>query len=239
MMNQIKQPKYVRLPIRVVVALTMLGAAVVAQAAAIRYFEGGEPLPVAGLSRPLGELPMNLEAWHAREIPADDPRLNFATDHLWREYVHRTSGQHVTVWIAYSTAGADRRHHPEICMAVAGQQEDRRARQAFRLPPDPRPIRQYRFRGAKENRWLFYWYYTLRAGREAKPETWRRFYQQIRQRPASLTIEVFAPESFDNSAEQARRFVALLDRALQEQLPSRAVRGSQPLPVAVVPGTQT
>ena len=252
---------------RLSIAAMLLLCALVAQASAIRYLQGGPPPQVASLQKPLAALPMHLGSWHA--VPSDarlpehtassgeapeqpsegegqtrgrsdgEALLRFATERLRRDYRHERSGQRVAVWIAYSPDGADRQHHPEVCLSVAGQQEDPKGRGRLAVGDQPQPIRRYRFVDGQRGQWLFYWYYTLRPEPTAGSGTLRMLYHRIRHRPASVTIEVFAPDTGRANLAEVQEFVARLDAELQKHLPDRAVRGSQPLSITVVRSDNT
>jgi EpsI family protein len=216
---------------------TMLGivlaGALVAQAGLRRYLEAAGPLPAVPLAQPLARVPLQLQDWRGVDRPIEDKRLLYADQRLQRTY-RSGRNQAVQVWLAYSRDGADRGHHPEVCMAVAGKPEDREARKTLFVAGHPAPVQQYRFGRPGEYELVFYWYYTMFPPEQEGISPVQRLYQRLRRRPASLTIEVFAPEQSPEDAEAARRFVRLLDGAIQEHLPPTAVRGSRRIPVTVV-----
>lgn len=163
-----------------------------------------------------------------------DPRLRYADEHVNRTYIHEASGQSIHLWMAYSMKGADRGHHPEVCMAVAGQPEDTSVRQTLALPGHVEPVQQYRFGVPGQRQWVFYWHYTLPTAEPPNLDAWQRLRRRLVQRQASITIEVFAPEYKAEDAELARDFVRLIDAALQAHLPVNARRGSTRDPVIIL-----
>ena len=219
---------------RTILAMALLGAGVAGQEKLHHHLEAGGPLAVVPLVKPLAELPMQLGDWQGSDQPIDDPRLQYADEHLQRTYVHVQRRQAVKLWIAYSRTGADRGHHPEICMAVAGQPEDPAARRTLELPGGSAPVQQYRFGRPGSHQLVFYWHYTLPPPANSGLDALQRFYQRLRQRPASATIEVFAPEQSPDDQRYAAEFAGLVDEAVRSHLGPTAVRGSRRVPVTYV-----
>ena len=62
----------------------------------------------------------------------------------------------------------------------------------------------------------------------------QKIYQIYRQRPASMTIEVFAPEMGEGDMEHAQEFVRIVDQHLQKHVGKSAERGSERIPVTVI-----
>lgn len=198
------------------------------------YVTAPGPLPEVPLTKALADLPLQLGEWEGLDREITDQKLLYADQHLQRVYVHPARRQMVSVWLVYSRTGEDRGHHPEVCMAVAGRPEDATGRAELPLPGHPAPVQQYRFGTQGNQQWVFYWHYTLLPAQAAQLSDLQRFYQRLHKRPASITLEVFAPESSDDDGQQAREFVALLDAAIQSHLGGTAVRGSRRTPVTVV-----
>jgi hypothetical protein len=153
---------------------------------------------------------------------------------LQRTYYHTQRGQSLVLWVAYSKKGADRGHHPEVCMMVAGKPEDTRARRICELEGPGHPAQQYRFGRPGDYQWVFYWHYTMLPPHSSDVDGLQRLYQQLHSRPSSMTVEVFAQESSEEDGEFAREFVRLVDQALHSHVGSGAIRGSQRSPVTVV-----
>lgn len=222
-----------KLPLRLALLALFLGGAFAAQAALTQQLQSGGPLPAAALNAPLAQLPLQLEQWHGADIPVTDPKLMFGEERVWRQYVHATTKQPLVLWAVYSSIGEDRGHHPEICMQVAGKPEDKSARKTCEVPGHAAPVQQYLFGVPGDRQWVFYWHYTLQPP-DSDSHWIKRTYQRLRQRPASVTIEVFAPCMDDESSTAAQEFVRMVDAALQSQLGDRAVRGSRRLPVTII-----
>ena len=223
-----------KLPSRITILLGLLACGWCGQTLLIHRLEAAGPLPVVSLVRGLSEFPLELGPWECSEKATSDAPATYGDDHVWRAYRHGETGQTLRLWIVYSARGEDRGHHPDICMAVAGQAEDRQVRQTLPLPGRGEPAQQYRFTSRAGSQWVFYWYYTLQARRDEGVSQLERFYRRMRYRPSSVTAEVFAPEHASDAATTAREFVRLADAALREQLPIGAVRGSRRSPVTVV-----
>lgn len=224
-----------KLSARILILAVVLTAGFAARASLEAHVVSTDALATVGLEQPLDAFPAALGAWQAIELP-DDPGVDYADEHLRRGYQHGETGQVVMLWIAYSAAGEDRRHHPEVCMAVAGRQEDRQARTTLAIAGHDAPVQQYRFAGAGASQYVFYWHYMLSAEQPDGSNRLKRLYRRLRQLPSSVTIEVFAPETSADDAAAAAEFVGLVDAALQSHLPDRSVRGSTRLPITLVEG---
>lgn len=215
----------------VAVLLVALGLAVHGLLARhLRAGGGGQP---GRLERPLADLPLVLGEWQGQDQPVQE-RERYADEHVRRTYVHAASGQSVLLWLAYSRVGSDRGHHPEVCMAVAGQPEDKSVRQTLPLPGHGEPVQQYRFGVLGQRQWVFYWHYTLPSLEPRGLSALQRLRRRLVGREASLTIEVFAAENAADDAELVREFVRLIDAALQAHLPPGARRGSTRDPVILL-----
>lgn len=203
-----------------------------------RRLEAAGPLPVVPLKKPLTELPMRLGDWQGVDQEVSDPSFLYADEHLQRTYYHTGSGQTLSLWLVYSARGADRGHHPEVCMNVAGKPEDTPARRTCSLEGPGAPAQQYRFGRPGDYQWVFYWHYTMLPPVGKDVDELQRLYQRLRDRPSSLTAEVFAPEVGAEDGEAAQEFVRLVDQALRDHVGAEAVRGSQRSPVVVVEAPQ-
>lgn len=205
-----------------------------AQSRLERYVTSPGPLAEVPLEKALAELPLQLGEWEGTDREITDQKLLYADQHLQRVYWHPGRRQMVSVWLVYSRKGEDRGHHPEVCMAVAGRPEDVAGRAELPLPGHPAPVQQYRFGTQGNRQWVYYWHYTLLPEQTTGLSDLQRFYQRLHKRPASLTLEVFAPETSEDDGRQAREFVALLDSAIQSHLGGNPVRGSRRTPVTVI-----
>ena len=213
--------------------LVLLGSGVLGQLALRRHLAAaGEPAPQP-LRKPLAELPLALRDWRGQDQRIDDPGLLIGDERLRRSYRREPAGMTAEVWLVYSREAEDRLHHPEVCMAVAGQVEDPAGREAVAVPGHAAPVQQYRFGSGRTQQLVYYWHYTLPAAAGGQLDALQLIHQYLRWRPASVTIEVFAPERSPDDRKQAQDLVRQIDAALQSHLPPKAVRGSQRLLVRV------
>lgn len=214
--------------------IALLGGALAGQQWLSRHLEAAGPLPSVPLCAPLSSLPIELGPWQGVDVPIEDERFLYADEHLQRTYYNAHRGRSVSVWIAYSTEGADRRHHPEVCMDVAGKPEDASVRQALDVPGPGDRVQQFRFGTPGNWQWVFYWHYTLRPEDDEQIDSLQRAYQRLRKLPSSMTVEVFAPEQADDDVEPVRDFVRRLSVEAQLLAGPDAERGSERLPVTVI-----
>lgn len=214
-------------------AALLLGLGLTAHGLLARHLQAGGAGQPGRLIRPLADLPLVLGEWRGQDQSVQE-RERYADEHVRRTYVHAASGQTVLLWLAYSRVGSDRGHHPEVCMAVAGQPEDKSVRQTLPLPGPGEPVQQYRFGVLGQRQWVFYWYYTLPTSEPPGLDAVQRLRRRLVEREASLTIEVFAAENASDNIEIVREFVRLVDAALQAHLPPKARRGSTRDPVILL-----
>jgi hypothetical protein len=191
------------------------------------------PLPnSAQLQLPLAALPQQIGSWQGEDLPLSE-QVQYADEHVKRRYHDPERNQSLVLWAVYARDGEDRKHHPEVCMAVAGRQEERQARQTLQLAGPGAPAQQFQYRGLAGAEWIFYWHYTLPVRFAPDLGTLQRTFQRSRCRPSSVTLEVFAPSRTAEDLEAAQQFVRALDAAIRGHVGSDAVRGSERLPVMV------
>lgn len=220
---------------RVVLIGVLLGAGVVAQLMLGRHLAAVENIPATPLQKPLSDFPRQLGGWSGRDVPIDEQAAEVGDERLQRDYPLQESDRMARLWMVYSTVGADRSHHPEVCMAVAGQPEDRSARRAFRVGGEgEEPIMQYRFGRTGRQQWVFYWYYTLPAEKPEQLAGLQKLYRQTHFRPSSVTVEVFVPSRSPDDDREPREFVRMVDRTIRRHLGPGAVRESRRIPVTVI-----
>jgi hypothetical protein len=215
----------------IVMAVCLLGLGI--QGVLFGYLDQANLEP-GKLTRKLEHFPPELGAWIGKEFPLEKP-YDFADDSLRRLFVNRqNTQQQVLLWMVYSDCGEDREHNPVVCHGVAGAVEDLSARKSIEVPGHPSPIQQYRFRSDGKHTLVYYWYYTLPSPERKELSSVQKIYSEIRQPPASMTIEIFVPESGDNDAPSAIEFARLVDKHVQPFVGPSAVRGSARRPVKVV-----
>ncbi len=219
-------------------AVVTLAVALAGQGIVYAHVSSAGPRAAGNLSQPLSALPLKLAGWSGEDVPIDDARLRYADQHLQRVYRDPTGRSAVRLWMTFSREGLDRGHHPEVCMAVAGQPEDLRGREAVAMGDGGAPIQRFRYGRPGRYQWVYYWYYTLPSPADPGLSQIQRVYQQLSCRPASVTIQVFAPDRAAEDAAVSRDFVNLVDASLQPLLGSGAKRDSRRIPVMVIDGPE-
>lgn len=220
---------------RLVVVSCLLAGASAVQWMLWHYLEAPGPLAPVELLKPLKEFPSKLGAWRGADREPDDDQKLYGDEYIQRYYYDPSREQSVALWLTYSRIGDDRNHHPEVCMATAGKVEDRSVRQSCPVEGPGAAVAQYRFAGPSgDSQWVFYWHYTLPPEAQVELHPLQRLYQRLRQRPSSITVEVFAPDNSPSDVERAREFVRLVNSSLREHLGPTAIRGSSRLRVTVV-----
>lgn len=219
---------------RSLLVLLLLGGALATQTLVKRHVATASATDERRLPTPLDSLPLQLPHWRGEEREISDPRLRLGDARIRRLYQRGRSGPVIEVWAVYAQDGSDRFHHPEICMAVAGHQEDQAGRQTIPVPGHSAPVQQYRFGSPGKRKLVYYWHYSLLAPQDDGRDGLQRLYERLHRRPPSLTIQVFVPEQGPRDREQAVEFVREFDAALQAALPPTAERGSRRAPVTIV-----
>jgi hypothetical protein len=221
--------------VRLLLTVSLLVVATFAQVALQRHLAPAADLAPGTLAASLTTLPLQIEHWRGQDRPIQDERSLYADEHLQRGYYHVDGKQGALLWMAFSASGEDRGHHPEVCMAVAGNPEDVSARREIQSPGHAAPIQQYGYGRNEERQLVYYWYYTLPTPGNEQLTDFQRAFRRFRVRPASLTVEVFAPNTNEGSEESAQQFVRAVDQQIQALVGPRAERGSQRIPVTVIP----
>lgn len=223
---------------RLYIMLTILGAAALVQIASWAHVRAGQADHTEPARPPLTSLPLAVGDWIGRDVPIDE-QLQFADDAVQRVYRHRTTGQQVTLWIAYSATAADRGHHPEVCMAVLGKPENRALRGLLPVPGDEAPVQRLHFGQTGERTWAFYWHYALPRADAQQRSLLQRIYRAARQLPPSVTLEVFAEDDAPAALLGVEQFVAAIDDAVRPWAGPHARRGNARLPVTIVAAGHT
>lgn len=221
---------------RSLLALVLLGTALGVQTALWWHLQSAPPLANVAPKRALADaIPLEIGDFVGQDVEIAE-NLLYGDDHLKRTYVHKKTGQPITLWMIYSKVGEDRGHHPEICMAVAGQAENPQGRGALDVPGSEVPIQQFLFGRPGRQLWVYYWHYTLKPTREPGTSELQRVYQRLQRRFSSVTLHVSAYDALPQSRELAAEFVTQLDAAFQDDLPENAYRGSDRTPVRRIDG---
>jgi hypothetical protein len=242
---------------RLMLATACLAVGVLGQFALQWHLERAQGTPYPALARDLSDFPLDLAnpvaestagessvsgRWQGADRPdleALRPRLGFVTEGLLsRVYQPVLGGPAVDLYMVYSRAAEDRKHHPEICIREAsGAPEDLSARALLFLDDQgQRPVARFRFRtGTAQYLTVYYWHYTLDP---VTPEG-QTFLQVLHQRlshPApSITVQVSTTAPADELQPVERDFLVAVDAVLQrDHLPATARMGCDRLPIRAV-----
>jgi hypothetical protein len=118
-------------------------------------------------------------------------------------------------------------------MKARGLPEDPSARQVVEAPGHAKPVQLYRYGHVGEQQLVFYWHYRLPSKNAESLDYFQRVYHDTRNPPASLTIEIFAPQQSDNDVGGATDFMLAADAALQDFVGQNALRGHDRKPVSL------
>src|SRR5262249_30367226 len=139
-----------------VITSAMLAVLVLAQFGLEAHLRACGPAAYPELRRPLDQFPsrVSLDAtatWDGGDVADLEDlrsRVRFADQFIARFYVSSSSRPAVCLYAVHSRTGADREHHPEICIRdVGGAAEDTRFRSVFYLDAAcARPVQRFRFR---------------------------------------------------------------------------------------------
>lgn len=199
----------------------------VCKALVARHVLKGSEFPTTPHTR-LATLPHRLGDWVGRDNVVPNA-WQYGDERVLRTYVEPRTGHVVRLWMVSSSRAEDRLHHPEVCYAVAGRDEDRSARRDVDVGPGV-PVQRLCFGEAGSRHWVFYWHYTL-------PRKWgaasrlQRWFRSSRSPNASVTLQVFVDEFDVTEVAAVQEFVQDVDEAVRDTLGPRAIRGSERLPV--------
>ncbi|MCS6865226.1 MAG: exosortase/archaeosortase family protein [Gemmataceae bacterium] len=204
-----------------------------------------EHLQVAGeasyptLVRPLDTLPLtiidpktNEPAWIGKDNTGYREKLveklPFPVDDLLVRVYQNADGELAHVYMVYSRAGEDRKHHPEICIRdVNGSPEDLSFRRRVPLGPEGVQAQRFRFqKGVGRVTVVYYWHYTLVPAPQPGLTRWQQWHQRIGITAPSITAQV-------SLGSDDPRTIAAVEQQLLPQLHAAAQQGVLP------PQTQT
>jgi hypothetical protein len=212
-------------------ASTVLGAGLLAQWALLAHLAPANPEAYPHLTRPLVELPLTFSGMDREKetdltwVGIDRPDLEklrqilpfHADDLLSRVYRLRNTDLVGSVYIVHSRTGADRHHHPEICIReVTGAPEDLGARRTFGLEGDPkRPVQRFRFKtGTQQFTTVYYWHYTFTPPREATRYPLQQIHLRLGYPAPSLTVQVATSAELERLEPLEQSFLPMLDASL-------------------------
>lgn len=200
--------------------------------------------------QPLDTLPLNFtlsaatpsesSRWMGARHPGTEAvrkQVPFADEVLYRYYSLESSGPVVVVYLAYSSSGEDRKHHPEICMREAlGVPEDASGRTLVTLAGQSRQAQRFRFvPGSGRQVMIYYWHYTLPAC-DAGGLTWiQALHRRRKVSPPSVTVQVSTDATPDQLPAVEKGFLPALDAALRtDVLPEGTTVGCDRLPIVLL-----
>ncbi|MBI1915252.1 MAG: exosortase/archaeosortase family protein [Planctomycetes bacterium] len=230
---------------RLMLASCCLTVAVVAQWGLKQHLSGHESAEDITLRRSLADLPLTLgsgthEEWRGQEHPARQAlakQVAFADEYIYRVYQAR-GGPAVSLYAVWSSLGADRKHHPEVCVRdVAGAPEDTSARKIVFLDREQqRPVQRFRFRtGTGTYTVIYYWHYTLNPAPPEGETALQAVHRRLGRTPPSVTVQVSTSAAAEELERVERSFLPALDEALQRaQLPATVAVGCDRVPVTVL-----
>lgn len=209
---------------RFFVAIGVIITGLIAQTLLFAHLNAVNRIPQAKLTDALSKFPKQLGSWQGEDLTIGDD-LRYADEHFSRRYINETTHQQVWLWMVYSATAEDRGHNPEVCFQVAGQREDPYGRREVEVEGHESPVQQMRFGDADKRQLVYYWHYALPSPEVEGLNALQRKYQEWSRSKASITLEVFAPEAGEGTAEGAIEFVKLADAAIQHFVGPGARRG--------------
>jgi hypothetical protein len=222
----------VKLVHRFAIVLVVIVVALAAQGALLAHLEQGNRVTPGKLTRSLSEFPMAVGDWIGTDQPIEE-NLKYGDDHLQRVYRNYKTGQQLVLWMIYSQVGKDREHHPEVCMKARGLPEDPTARETVPAPGHAKPVQKYRYGHKGEQQLVYYWHYRLPSTNVEQLNLLQRTYRDARHPPASITIEIFAPQQSEGDEVGAKDFMLAVDEQMQPLVGESALRGNDRKPVSL------
>ncbi|HMP58846.1 MAG TPA: exosortase/archaeosortase family protein [Gemmatales bacterium] len=199
------------------------------------------------LQTPLAAWPMELteaagQIWAGHEDSGNAtlaPKLTFADAFINRVYVSNEEAVAVGLYAVHSVRGADREHHPEVCLRDAGGALELVRERGLVALKSNAPMQAQRFvfrQGSQPPLTVYYWHYTFPPVAEARPLSWlQRLHVQLRQRPPSLTVQVTAAApTASQRAVIEERFLPLVHTTWMQHLPPGVRVGHDRLPIRLV-----
>lgn len=191
--------------------------------------------------------------WLGAEMTADRDnlrtKLHFQVeDLLIRAYMHRDylvqaqtnqdGTKAVQLYMVYSLAGEDRKHHPEICVRdVKGAPEDVQFRRRVPLAADgsAEAMRFRFFTGAVHSQVVYYWHYTPRPNPNPNQTSLQAIHQRFGVSAPSVTVQVTIPLYDPQLVEQVERQLlpAIHQEAVQKLLPPGTETGCARIPIGL------
>jgi exosortase len=234
---------------RLLVAAVVLGLGVGGQLALASHLRQAGELSYPAMRGTFASLPLEIPdpetgqlAWRGQDLPeARDQtkaKLGFATeDLLIRGYIN-SQGEFARLYMVYSLAGEDRKHHPEICVRdVSGAPEDIRFRREVPLSADgSAAASRFRFQtGAGQSTVIYYWHYTPRPFSDPNQSAIQALHQRIGVSAPSVTVQVSVAGDNPRTLEAVEKQLlpAIHRAALQQVLPPDTETGCNRIPIGL------
>jgi hypothetical protein len=101
----------------------------------------GNPEELFAIARKVHDVKAQLGDWSSREFKLDANQLKVGeiVDHIFREYVHRSTGERVSILLICGRPGAISVHTPDVCYQGAGYVMGQRVPYLVRPGPAERP----------------------------------------------------------------------------------------------------
>ncbi len=200
------------------------------------------------LVRPLDTLPLtivnpqtNEPVWRGQNNTAYRDKLlekiSFPIDDLLVRVYQHSGGDLVHLYMVYSRAGEDRKHHPEICIRdVNGSPEDLHFRKQIPIGPNGAQAQRFRFqKGVGRVTVVYYWHYTLMPPPQPGLTRLQQWHQRIGVTAPSITVQVSLSSDDPRvlAAIEHQLLPQLHAAAVQQLLPPNTHTGCERLPIAL------
>jgi exosortase len=184
-----------------------------------------------------------MEVWVGQEM--DEARektrekLTFQVDDLLMRFYARLDNRAVgQLYMVYSPAGEDRKHHPEICIRdVGGAPEDVAFRREVPLDADGTAhATRFRFRtGAGRSLVVYYWHYTPRPNPVPGQTALQTIHQRVGISAPSVTAQLTVPGDDPAAVEMVEQQLlpAIHREAIQKVLPPGTDTGCNRVPIGL------
>jgi hypothetical protein len=142
------------------------------------------------------------------------------------------------LYVVYSRIGADRKHHPEVCLReVGGAPEVAAARQILYVDAArQRSVQRFQFRtGVARLVTVYYWHYTFPRIPPEGQSLLQQLHQRLGRWPPSITVQVATTGGARQRAVVEETFLPAVDAALRQGvLPANARMACDRLPIRAV-----
>jgi exosortase len=230
----------------VAVALTLLVAGVAAQFALAAHIRSVGEFSYPPLAGRLELIPLTItdpngeRLWVGQEmVEARDSaraKLPFRADDLVIRAYQNAGGVYTQLYMVYSRAGEDRKHHPEICIReVSGAPEDVRFREQVPLS-DGSSAQRFRFQtSAARAVVVYYWHYTPALIADPGQTRLQTLHQRVGVSAPSVTAQLTVTTDQPAALEAVeKQLLPALDRAARERvLPAGTATGCNRIPITL------